>query len=326
MRARLTAILLWTLIAPPALVHAESTLPQRFLDIYVKMHDSENLEKNQDFAGALKGFLDCYEGFAAIHQSDPDWETSLVGHRMEDCKVTIQRLQSEVAKSSPSTSAPNLTAPVTGTNSATDIALKTPISSRQTKPVYPWKTGIITTVFWIGERPSVWNQNWAASNHGTDSPDDRNGYAAGDHASSVNPFYVALPFNDLAFPDKAAQFVPAAWHRPPKDGKPVSACKDRWVEIKTEDGTGHICYAQWKDVGPQNDRAEYVFGNEPSNPGNRTGLNISPAVAKYLGWVGKDETGITRWRFVDAENVPPGQWLKLDEQAVIYTALHQSKN
>ncbi len=32
------------------------------------------------------------------------------------------------------------------------------------------------------------------------------------------------------------------------------------------------------------------------------------------------------WRFVDDEDVPPGQWLKYDEQAVIYTALHQLKN
>ena len=30
--------------------------------------------------------------------------------------------------------------------------------------------------------------------------------------------------------------------------------------------------------------------------------------------------------FRGCEDVPPGDWLKLDEQAVIFTALHQMKN
>jgi len=328
MRARLMAVLLGTLIVPLSLVHAEETLPQQFLAIYVKMHDSENLEKKQDFIGALKGFQECYDEFAAIHQSDPDWETALIIHRMGDCNVTIQRLQFEVTKLSTASSPPNAVASTTGTSTATDTAFKTAIFSRKTKLVYPWKTGILTTMFWIGEKSvkaSAWNENWTASNHGQDTPIDRNGYAAGDHASSVNPFYVALPFNDLAFPAKAQQYVPASWQRAPKDGKPVSACKDRWVEIKTEDGTGRVCYAQWEDVGPgRNDHAEYVFGPEKPGPGDRAGLSASPAVVQYLGLT--DTGSRTRWRFVDVEDVPPGMWLKLDEQAVIYTAMHQIKD
>ena len=98
-------------------------------------------------------------------------------------------------------------------------------------------------MFWIGRgridhqlhrltSRSAWDENWRSSNRGSDTPNNRNGYASADHASTVNTFYVALPFNDLAFPDKAREWVPRAWHRPNKDGKQVSACKDRWVEIK----------------------------------------------------------------------------------------------
>jgi len=160
------------------------------------------------------------------------------------------------------------------------------------------------------------------SNHGTDSPNERDGYGPASHASTVNPFYVALPFNDLAFPDKARRWVPADWQRPPHDGKPVSACQHRWVEIKNAEG--RVCYAQWEDVGPvRNDHAEYVFGAERPGP-TTAGLDVSPAVADYLS-LGKTRT-LTSWRFVDDTNIPPGQWLKYDEQAVIYAALHQLKD
>lgn len=205
-------------------------------------------------------------------------------------------------------------------------------AARKPKNVYPWKTGIYTTMFYIGEgatsisstdnKSSSFDENWIQSNHGIDNPNDRNGFASGSHASTVNPFYVALPFNDLVYPDKARRWLPPGWRRPAKDGKPVSACKDRWVEIKMEDGSGRVCYAQWEDVGPlRYDHAEYVFGSEKPDTYTRAGLDVSPAVAQYLGLSGQ-KRATTRWRFVDDEDVPPGQWLKLDEQAVIYDALH----
>ena len=164
------------------------------------------------------------------------------------------------------------------------------------------------------------------NNHGSDNPNNRNGYASGSHASTLNPFYVALPFNDLAFPDKARQWLPAGWYRRPKDGKQVSACKDRWVEIKNQ--RGDYCFAQWEDVGPlRYDHAEYVFGSErPIGLGdNHAGLDVSPAVAKYLGIEGKDRA-ITSWRFVDDEDVQPGPWLKYEELALLYTAMHEEKS
>ena len=208
--------------------------------------------------------------------------------------------------------------------------------SKRVKNNYPWKSRIITTMFWIGEgssgvsstdnMASSWDADWRANNHGSDNPENRNGYAAGSHASTLNPFYVALPFNDLYYPDKAQRWLPYGWYRRPKDGKQVSACKDRWVMIKNS--KGDVCYAQWEDVGPlRYDHAEYVFGDErPMGLGdNHAGLDVSPAVAEYLGIDHKDRP-LTSWRFVDNEDVRPGPWLKLDEQAVLFTALQQLKS
>ncbi len=201
--------------------------------------------------------------------------------------------------------------------------------------IYPWRTYILTTEFWIGEGStpissttnvsSSWEEEWEQKNHGSDNPYDRNGYASGSHASTLNPFYVALPFNDLAFPDKARDWLPHGWFRRPVDGKQISACQHRWVEIKNS--SGDICYAQWEDVGPLTyDDAEYVFGGaRPRGLGSdHAGLDVSPDVYQYLHL--SDRNRFTQWRFVDEADVRPGAWLKLDEQAVIFTALEQLKN
>jgi hypothetical protein len=201
--------------------------------------------------------------------------------------------------------------------------------------IYPWRTYILTTEFWIGEGStpissttnvqSSWDEEWLQKNHGTDSPYNRNGYASGGHASTLNPFYCALPFNDLAFPDKAQNWLPHGWYRRSVEGKQVSACQHRWVEIKGS--RGDICFAQWEDVGPLTyDDAEYVFGGgRPRGLGNdHAGLDVSPACFEYLGL--NDRNRFTSWKFVDESDVRPGAWLKLDEQAVIFTALEQLKN
>ena len=193
---------------------------------------------------------------------------------------------------------------------------------------YPWKTNIVTTVFWIGEgstpmsgatnHASAWDTEWEHHNGGADTGDigDMSGYGSGSHASLINPFYVALPFNDMAYTDKAARWVPRSWEKTVHRGdKPASACQHRWVEIKSR--SGRICYAQWEDVGPVvTDDVEYVFGNAP--PSASRGLDVSPAVQKYLGL---GETAVTQWRFVDDVDVPPGLWLRYDEQAILFQAL-----
>jgi hypothetical protein len=203
---------------------------------------------------------------------------------------------------------------------------------------YPWKTNIVTTIFWIGEGStpisstdnvaSAWDEDWRANNNGTDTPDARDGYFPAHHGATINPFYVALPFNDLAFPEKARRWLPSGWYRPPRDGKQVSACQHRWVEIKN--AQGEICYAQWEDVGPlRYDHAEYVFGSDrpdtyTSGGLDRAGLDVSPAVAQYLSINGKNQ--ITSWRFVDDADVKPGKWLQYDEEAVLFKAIRANKD
>jgi hypothetical protein len=199
-------------------------------------------------------------------------------------------------------------------------------TDHRTPRTYPWKSGIVTTVFWIGEgstplsgmtnKMSAWDMNWVHDNGGADDQYDMSGYASGSHASLINPFYVALPFNDLAYPDKTARWLPSGWYKQTHHGdKPVSACQGRWIEIKNR--AGRTCFAQWEDVGPINtDDAEYVFG--PYRPSASRGLDVSPAVAKYLGI---DSTAITSWRFVDDDDVQPGMWLRYNEQAILFQAL-----
>src|ERR1700745_1676696 len=56
-----------------------------------------------------------------------------------------------------------------------------PTSSRATVTHYPWKTNIVTTVFWVGEQagpnnpvPNVrssWDLNWTSNYGGFDSPE-----------------------------------------------------------------------------------------------------------------------------------------------------------
>ena len=312
----LTALLICTFIA-----RADDPLQLRYAAVEAKMSEAASLESKNDFAGARKGFLDSYAMLMRIRTIDSTWQPGLVNQQLNYCLDGVRQLGAKIAQANPA--APGQAAVI---NQAAVATMDGPLFAppKQTSHRYPFKTGIVTTIFWIGEdssHASAWNENWTKSNRGADDPGKRNGFATSAHASSVNPFYVALPFNDLAHPDKAHDWVPRSWNRPDIDGKPISACKDRWVCIKN--ASGRICYAQWEDVGPNgNDHAEYVFGPDRPSTGNRAGLDVSPAVAQYLGHDG-NSSFVTSWRFVDDEDVPPGQWLKYDEQAVIYTALHQ---
>src|SRR5207244_13319592 len=74
---------------------------------------------------------------------------------------------------------------------------------------YPWKRDIVTTTFWIGEKPaknnpvpnraSSWDKHWAAHYGGTDTPDrtERTDFRPAAFIPGQNPFYVALPCNDV---------------------------------------------------------------------------------------------------------------------------------
>ena len=275
----------------------------RYLEVYLKINDAEHLEAKGDLAGALKDFQECHGKLLAIQTDNPNWETALVGHRIQDCRAKILDLEGKL-KMQPDIGTPTQEATIH----------------------YPWKSGVVADVFFIGKDgkvSSAWDKDWVKTNGGIDSPSNRNGFATAGHASKINPFYVALPFNDLAHPELAVDWVPRGWPRASSKGQPISACKDRWVWIKTADGRS--CYAQWEDAGPgADDDAEYVFGSGLPKDKDKPALSVSPGVADYLG-LSRDNKNpsLVSWRFVDNADVRPGAWLKYDEQAVIYAGMNR---
>ena len=183
---------------------------------------------------------------------------------------------------------------------------------------YPWKKSIVTTVFWIGEKPSEnnpvpnrassWDKNWSKSYGGFDDPNRarRSNYIPAKFTPRQNPFYCALPYNDKTangHRSEAPRVVP--WFREAYQGPAVSTCKGRWIAIHKGNRT---VYAQWEDAGPfRTDHWQYVFGNERPKPNlnKGAGLDVSPAVRDYLGL---EDTDVTDWKFVDFSEVPHGPW------------------
>ena len=183
---------------------------------------------------------------------------------------------------------------------------------------YPWHVQIVTTVFWIGETPtgnnpvpnrsSAWDSNWARNFGGSDNPEsaDRRGFIPAKFVPGQNPFYLALPYNDVnggRTKVEASTVIP--WFRESfvKFGQTV--LKGRWVAIRKGN---LVCYGQWEDVGPfRSDHWAYVFGGDRPRPNlNRgAGLDVSPAIRDYLKL---GNTDATDWRFVDFKEVPPGPW------------------
>ena len=188
---------------------------------------------------------------------------------------------------------------------------------------YTWKNNINTTVFWIGEEPtennpvpnhaSSWDQKWAKHYGCYDDPNPkaRKGFLPVGFTPKQNPFYVALPYNDIAqngHKKEASSLIP--WFKEAFTSKWKSVCKGRWIAIRKGD---RVCYAQWEDAGPftTND-SEYVFGNArpKPNPNHNAGLDVSPAVRDFLGLDGSD---MTDWKFVEFEDIPEGPWAEHGE-------------
>jgi len=113
------------LLAPP-LARADETLQQKYLNVYLKINEAEQMERHGDYRGALADFKDCYEGLAKINKSDPNWETALVLHRMADCKAKILELQPKADQQGVTTQVQNpaLNADVGGTSDTTDLKSK----------------------------------------------------------------------------------------------------------------------------------------------------------------------------------------------------------
>lgn len=197
-----------------------------------------------------------------------------------------------------------------------------PSQPREPYTRHPWRLDIVATVFWIGELPtrnnptpntkSAWDRHWTANYGGYDDPDPKNrdGLLPSKFVPGQNPFYFALPYNDISKTGtKASARAMVPWfdevfHR---DGRTV--LKGRWIAVRRGD---KVCYAQWEDVGPfETDDWEYVFGGErPKTTKNRgAGLDVSPAVRDYLEF--GSGYGVVDWRFVDMDEVPEGPWRDL---------------
>lgn len=187
----------------------------------------------------------------------------------------------------------------------------------------PGRRNITTTVFWVGEgatednaqihnRSSTWLVDWEGAFGGVDDPDNRCDLLPCGFTPKENPFYFALPYNDLdgscnAKPSR--QEVP--WYdpsNPPAEGH--SIVKNRWIKIVHETKTA---YAQWEDAGPfGEDDAAYVFGGKDPQS-DAAGLDISPATAEYLGLAGRAKT---TWQFVEEADVPDGPWKQIITRSV----------
>ncbi|MDR3404790.1 MAG: hypothetical protein P4L99_19965 [Chthoniobacter sp.] len=182
---------------------------------------------------------------------------------------------------------------------------------------YPWKTGIVTTIFWIGSAKkgetgsgaSAWDPKWEASYGGFDDPkpEKRQQHIPTAFIPRQNPFYIALPYNDVAGNEtKAEARIVIPWFKEAFTEEGKSVCRDRWVAIRN--AAGKVCHAQWSDCGPYRaDHWQYVFGNEKPKPNANggAGLNVSPAVRDYLGLT---TTDVTDWKFVEVQDVPNGPW------------------
>jgi hypothetical protein len=200
-------------------------------------------------------------------------------------------------------------------------------SAASSRVLYPWKLYVTCTVFWIGEQPSArnptpncktsWDQQWSANFGGYDDPDPSGriaNYATNEFRPKafipkLNPFYVALPYNDVLgygrHKPEAARVIPWFSRLRPEPGETV--CKGRWLQIYNGKRS---CYAQWEDCGPWNtDDWEFVFGTKPpkTSQNGSAGIDLSPSVRDYLGIRSGQKV---HWRFVEASQVPFGPWKK----------------
>lgn len=210
-----------------------------------------------------------------------------------------------------------------------------PTSSRPATASFPWKLNIVTTVFWIGEEAggnnpvpnhkSSWDANWTAAYGGFDNPNEsaRRNYIPVGFTPRQNPFYVALPYNDVThgqFKPEAPLVIP--WFKSAYSAPGQSVCKDRWIAVRKGNRT---CFAQWEDCGPfRTDHFQYVFQNERPKPNlnQGAGLDVSPAVRDYLGL---RPTDTTDWKFVEVRDVAPGPWRTYGDNNHFVLARRQSE-
>lgn len=203
----------------------------------------------------------------------------------------------------------------TGTSTAPTASTTNTLAQSESAYAKPVYKKAVTTVFWVGEgadasndfisnTSSAWSTNWQEQFGGYDDPNTRCGLLPCTFTPKENPFYIALPYNDLT--DDGVRKASASnipWFQSVKHRE--SVVKNRWIEIRYR---GKSCYGQWEDTGPNEyDDFDYVFGTaEPKNVfGLKAGLDVSPAIRDCLSLSGNN---VTEWRFIEESEVPPGPW------------------
>lgn len=225
-----------------------------------------------------------------------------------------------------------------------------PTATPKAKPIgrtYPLHTGIVATTFWVGEifdpnaadgsqMLSTYDADWFANYGGCDgiasagvcTTEKRvasNGYFPSSMTPKQNPFYLDLPYDDVNDPTgfkNRGSVIP--WANDPgyagkANDRSVSFMKNRWVKLMK--GT-RTCYGQIADAGPgQYHDATYVFGSGDARPANTryggAGMDVSPALNGCLGFASLNgQSDKVDWQFVEAEDVPPGPWLKITSNSM----------
>lgn len=204
-----------------------------------------------------------------------------------------------------------------------NTAGKAPITTTQpeheTTQEYHLHENIKATKFWVGEgadasnrgihnRASVWVGDWVQAYGGVDDPNDRCGYLPCDFTPTENPFYAAVPYNDLNDNGRRKSSADQIYWYDPNVPNSKSLVKNSWVRVAHND---KVVYAQIEDAGPYGeDDVDYVFGDDKPEEKD-AGLDLSPGAADYLGLEGvgtEAGSGIVSWQFVDEKDVPDGPW------------------
>lgn len=167
----------------------------------------------------------------------------------------------------------------------------------------------------------VWEHNNGIKTCSTELRSKDNDYFPTKIIPKENPFYVALPYDDVndekGF-DERCKNIPWAFDHEYSGhctDPHFSYLKNRWVEIIGPHNA--TCFGQIEDAGPSHDElyhdASYVFGNTNAQPVqqyfNNAGLDMSPALTSCVGFADIDGEGErVKWRFVQNKDVLDGPW------------------
>ena len=172
---------------------------------------------------------------------------------------------------------------------------------------------------------SAWDENWRTTNRGTDSPNDRNGFASGGPRLHGESLLCRAALQRSGFPRQGARV-----------GAPLLASPARRMASRSPPAR----------IAGLESRTRMAA---PATPSGRTSVRCATITPNMFsatnGPIPTPAPGLMSrrpWRNISASMASngrlrrgalsmtkmcrPGQWLKYDEQAVIYTALHQMKN